>query len=145
LNLFKHIALVYITPTKKLSAFNQAISLAKNYNSKLSLIEYFLKKSPKYFFFETKSEKKAGKIQQTKVREQLKKFKENSAKMGVQIEIHVKSTESIAESILEYVKKNNVDLLIVDHPHVPHFAETHYHAIVNAIHNEIHCNMLTLK
>lgn len=143
--MFEHIAVAYITPTKKITAFKHALSLAKMYDSKITLLEFFLKETPRFFFFETKQEKETGKIQRSKVQEQFNKFKENASKSGIPLDIQIKSTESIVDSILEYVSKNNVDLLIVDHPHVSHLDESYYEDIVNTVHHEIKCDMLTLK
>jgi nucleotide-binding universal stress UspA family protein len=142
---FKHIAVAYFTPVNKSSAFSKGLSLAKNYGSKISLIEYFQRAPPKFFFFETSSEKESGKTKRAKARENLQKFKLTAEKEGVPIDILVKSTDSVSDSIVEYVREQKVDLLIVDHPHLSRFEETFYHDIVNSIHSEVHCNMLTLK
>jgi len=60
--MFKNIAVAYITPTKKMDACYHGLSLAKNYDSKLTLMGFFVKETPKLFFFETKNEKSIGKI-----------------------------------------------------------------------------------
>ena len=145
IKMFKHIAVAYITPTKKTEAFYHALSLAENYDSKLTLMEFFLHESPKFFFFETKKEKETGKVKRTEIKEQLKKLKEKAEKKDISVTIHIESSESIVDSILNYLTANKVDLLIVDHPHVPHLSESHYEDIVNTIHHEIKCDMLTLK
>ena len=143
--MFKNIAVAYITPTKKMDAFYHGLSLAKNYDSKLTLMEFFVKKTPKLFFFETKNEKSIGKIRRTELQDHLDKLKEKAEKRKIPINIHLESTESIVDSILNYLTVNKVDLLIVDHPHVSYLPESHYVDIINTIHHKIKCDMLTLK
>jgi hypothetical protein len=121
------------------------LSLAKNYDSKLTLMEFFVKETPKLFFFETKKEKFIGKIRRTELQDHLDKLKEKAEKRKIQINIHLESTESIVDSILNYLTINKVDLLIVDHPHVSYLRESHYVDIINTIHRKIKCDMLTLK
>ncbi len=143
--MFEHIAVAYITPTKKITAFKHALSLAKKYDSKITLLEYFLKETPRFFFFETKKEKETGKIKRSQIKAQFDKFQKNAEKSGIPLEIKIEATESIVDSILGFVSKNKVDLLIVDHPHVAHLDQSYYEDIVNTVHHEIKCDMLTLK
>lgn len=142
---FKNILVTYVKPTNKETAFEMGLSLAKSSNSKLSVVEFIQADQPEFLFFKTKNNKKKEKEQEQKVLDSLRKFQEKAKQENVQLKTSFESTEALVDSVLQYVKENKIDLLIVDHPHMTHSEETHYNDMVSAIHDEVHCNMLTLK
>ena len=58
LELFKNIAVAIITPTHTKKSFDMGLGLAKKLDANLSVIECVYKIPPKFYFFETKSDKK---------------------------------------------------------------------------------------
>ena len=76
MELFKNIAVAIITPTHTKKSFEMGLGLAKKHNATLSVIECVYKIPPKFYFFETKSDKKIAQSQVTKIKEELKKWKE---------------------------------------------------------------------
>ena len=142
---FKNILVTYVKPTNKETAFDMGLSLAKTNNSQLSVVEFLQTDQPEFLFFKTKKNKEKEEKQKQVVLEALKKFEEKAKQENINLKTLFKSTESLVDSIIQYVESNKIDLLIVDHPHMSHSEETHYNDVVNAIHDEIHCNMLTLK
>jgi len=144
-NAFGNILVTYVKPTNKDIAFDVGLSLAKTNNSKLSVVEFIPEEQPEFLFFKTKKNKKKENEQKHLVENALKKFKEKAKQENIPLKTSFKSTESLVDSIIQYVESNKIDLLIVDHPHMSHSEETHYNDVVSAIHDEVHCNMLTLK
>jgi len=144
-NAFNNILVTYVKPTKKETAFNMGLSLAKTNNAKLSVVEFIPEEQPEFFFFKTKNNKKKENEQKQIVVNALKKFEEKAKQENIPLKTSFKSTESLVDSIIQYVESNKIDLLIVDHPHMTHSEETHYNDVVNTIHDEVNCNMLTLK
>ena len=61
------------------------LGLAKKHGADLSVIECVYKIPPKFYFFETKSDKKITEKQITKIKEELKKWKESALKEGLKI------------------------------------------------------------
>lgn len=144
-NIFKNILVTYVKPTNKETAFNMGLSLAKTHKSQLSVVEFIQPDQPEFLFFKTKKNKERETKQKQIVLNALKKFKEKAKQENIHLKTSFNSTESIVDSIIQYVNSNKIDLLIIDHPHMSHSEETHYNDIVNTIHDEVHCNMLTLK
>jgi GTP-binding protein EngB required for normal cell division len=144
-NIFKNILVTYVKPTNKETAFNMGLAMAKNNHSKLSVIEFSQDVSPQFVFFKTKKDKLKASTHKNKILDLLKKFEEKALEENVYLKTSFKSTESIVDSIVQYVESNKIDLLIVDHPHLSHSEEQHYNDVVNAIHEEVSCNVLTLK
>ena len=143
--LFKNITVAIITPTHTKKSFNLGLALAKKFNAKLSVIECVYKDQPKFYFFETKSDKKIMQEQISKLKEELKKWKELAQKEGVKINTKFTLTDSIAHWVIDYVKEHEVSLLIVDYPKLSMIEANHFDDIINTIHHKAHCHVLTTK
>ena len=143
--MFKNITIAIITPTHTKKSFELGLGLAKKLNAELSVIECVYKIQPKFYFFETDSDKKIMQKQTTKLKEELKKWKELAQKEGVKINTKFALTDSIAHWVIEYVKEHTVDLLVVDYPKLSMVEANHFDDIINTIHHEAHCHVLTTK
>ena len=143
--MFKNIAVAIITPTHTKRSFNMGLALAKKFDTELSIIECVYKIPPKFYFFETKSDKKIMQDQIFKLKQELKKWKELAQKEGLRINTKFALTDSIAHWVIDYVKEHKVDLLVVDYPKLSMVEANHYDEIINAIHHKAHCHILTMK
>ena len=143
--MFKNITVAIITPTHTKKSFELGLGLAKKLDAELSVIECVYKIQPKFYFFETDSDKKIMQKQTTKLKEELKKWKELAQKEGVKINTKFALTDSIAHWVVEYVKEHTVDLLVVDYPKLSMVEANHFDDIINTIHHEAHCHVLTTK
>ncbi len=121
------------------------LALAKKFYAELSIIECVYKIQPKFYFFETKSDKKIMKDQIFKLKQELKKWKEIAQKEGLRINTKFALTDSIAHWVIDYVKEHKVDLLVVDYPKLSMVEANHYDDIINTIHHKAHCHILTTK
>ena len=121
------------------------LELAKKFDSKLSVIECVYKIPPKFYFFETKSDKKITQGQISKLKKELKKWKEIAQKDGIKINTKFALTDSIAHWVIDYVQEHEVDLLIVDYPKLSMIEENHFDDIIKMIHHKAHCHILTTK
>jgi len=134
-----------ITPTHTKKSFYMGLGLAKKFNAELSIIECIYKIPPKFYFFETKSDKKIMQKQIFKLKEELKKWKEMAQKEGIKINTKFALTDSIAHWVIDYVKEHKVDLLVVDYPKLSMVEANHHDDIINIIHQKAHCHVLTMK
>ena len=121
------------------------LGLAKKHEANLDVIECVYKIPPKFYFFETKSDKKIKEDQITKIKEELKKWKDLALKKGIKIDTKFALTDSISHWVIEYVKKHKIDLLIVDYPKLSMTEANHHDDIINEIHHKAHCHVLTMK
>ena len=121
------------------------LALAKKFDTELSIIECVYKIPPKFYFFETKSDKKIMQDQIFKLKQELKKWKEIAQKEGLRINTKFALTDSIAHWVIDYVKEHKVDLLVVDYPKLSLVEGNHYDDIINTIHHKAHCHILTTK
>lgn len=143
--MFKNIAVAIITPTHTKRSFDMGLALAKKFDTELSIIECVYKIPPKFYFFETKSDKKIMQDQIFKLKQELKKWKGMAQKEGLRINTKFAITDSIAHWVIDYVKEHKVDLLVVDYPKLSMVEANHYDDIINVIHHKAHCHILTMK
>ncbi|MDH3311729.1 MAG: universal stress protein [Nitrosopumilus sp.] len=143
--IFKNIAVAIITPTHTKKSFGVGLELAKKFESDFTVIECMYKIQPKLYFFETKSDKKKAQLQISKLKKELENWKKIALKEGIHIKTKFVLTDSIAHWVIDYVKENKIDLLIVDYPKLSMVEMTLYDDIINTIHHESHCHLLTTK
>lgn len=143
--IFKNIAVAIITPTHTKKSFNIGLEMAKKFDTDFTVIECMYKIHPKLYFFETKSDKKIAQQQISKLKAELENWKKIAQKEGVNIKTKFALTDSIAHWVIDYVQENNIDLLIADYPKLSMVEMTLYDDIINTIHHESHCHLLTTK
>lgn len=143
--MIKNITVAIITPTHTRKSFDMGLELAKKFDAELTIIECVYKIPPKLYFFETKSDKKIAQSQISKIKTELENWKKIARKEGVKIRTKFALTDSIAHWVVDYVKEHETDLLVVDYPKLSMVEATHYDAIINTIHRESSCPLLTMK
>ena len=142
---FRKVAVAIITPTHTKKSFELGLEMAKKFDSELTVIECMYKTPPKFYFFETKKKKKLTQNQITKLKEELESWKGIAQKQGVPIKTKLALTENISHWVIDYVKENKIDLLIVDYPKLSIEEITLFDDIINMIHHKSHCHVLTTK
>ena len=142
---FRKVAVAIITPRHTKKSFELGLEMAKKFDSELTVIECMYKTPPKFYFFETKSDKRLTQNQTTKLKKELENWKGIAQKQGVPIKTKLALTENISHWIIDYVKENNIDLLIVDYPKLSLEEITLFDDIINEIHHKSHCHLLTTK
>ena len=106
---FRKVAVAIITPTHTKKSFELGLEMAKKFDSELTVVECMYKTPPKFYFFETKSDKKISENQVAKIKEELKKWKELALKEGLKINTKFALTDSIAHWVIDYVKEHKID------------------------------------
>lgn len=143
--MFKHIVVAFITPSVKLKSFNTGLEFAKKFNADLTVVDCVYQHPPKFHFFETKSDKEATRNLRKKAEKAMKRFEELAKKSKIPTKTRVVLTDNIAHWVIDYVSTHEIDLLIMDHPHLSSFEEAFYEDIIHAIHHEARLPVLTLK
>ncbi|HET6518088.1 MAG TPA: universal stress protein [Nitrosopumilaceae archaeon] len=143
--MFSNITVAIITPIHTKKSFDMGLQLAKKFDSSLTIIECVYKIPPKFYFFETKADKKITQSQISKIKAELEKWEKIAQKNGIKIKTKFILTDSVAHSVVDYVLENKTDLLVVDYPKVSMVEATLYDDIINTIHHEARCHLLTMK
>ena len=142
---FHKVAVAIITPTHTKKSFELGLEVTKKFDSELTVVECMYKTPPKFYFFETKSDKKLTQNQTTKLKKELENWKGIAQKQGVSIKTKLALTENISHWVIDYVKEHKIDLLIVDYPKLSIEEITLFDDIINEIHHKSHCHLLTTK
>lgn len=121
------------------------LELSKKFESELTVVECIYKVPPKFYFFETSSDKRKNKKQTEMAKKELEKWKELAKEHGVKIKTKFAITESIAEWVIDYISDNKIDLVIVDYPKLSKVEATIYDDIIHIIHEKSKCAVLTAK
>ena len=143
--MFKKIGVAIITPVHTKKSFDIGLELAQKFNAELTVVECVYKTPPKWYFFETKSDKKIAQSQLSKIKAELEKWKKTAQSKGIKIKTKFALTDSIAHWVIDYVKENDIDLLVVDYPKLSMVEITIYDDLINTIHHKSHCHLLTTK
>ena len=80
-----------------------------------------------------------------KLKAELETWKRLAQKQGVPIKTKLGLTDNISHWVIDYVKENKIDLLIVDYPKLSMEEITLFDDIINVIHHKSHCHLLTTK
>ena len=142
---FQRIVVAIITPTHTKKSFDLGLEMAKKFDSELTVIECVYKTPPKFYFFETKSDKKVTENQINKLKKELENWKKLAEKAGVPITTKFSLTDNISHWVIDYVKEHKTDLLIVDYPKISLEEITLFDDIIMTIHHKSHCHLLTTK
>lgn len=142
---FRKVAVAIITPRHTKTSFDLGLEMAKKFDSELTVIECMYKTPPKFYFFETKSDKKNSQKQTAKLKAELETWKNLAQKQGIPIKTKLALTDNISHWVIDYVKENKIDLLIVDYPKLSMEEITLFDDIINVIHHKSHCHLLTTK
>ena len=143
--MFKHIAVVFITPTVKTKSFFVGLGMAKKFEGDLIVIDCIYKHPPKFHFFETKSDKESAKKIRQQAKESMAKLEKQANEADIPIKTQIVLSDNLADWVIDFVARNKIDLLIMDHPHLSSFEETFYEDIIHAILHEVRLPVLTLR
>jgi len=143
--MFKRILVVFVGSRIKSKSFLVALGMAKKFDSTVTAINCIYKHVPKFYFFETNSDKKSAEQQKKKASKSLENLEKFADEAGVKVKTRLVLTDSITNWVVDYVKGHKTDLLIMDHPHEPQYDTDFYVDIVNAIHNKVKIPVLMLR
>jgi hypothetical protein len=121
---FHKVAVAIITPTHTKKSFELGLEMAKKFDSELTVIEC---------------------MYMAKLKAELESWKSLAQKQGVPIKTKLALTDNISHWVIDYVKENKIDLLIVDYPKLSLEEITLFDDIINVIHHKSHCHLLTTK
>lgn len=143
--MFKRILVAIISPTHSQKSFDFGLEITQITNAELSVVECRYGTQPTFYFFETKADKRKAKRQKEKMQDELEKWKAIASEKGIKIKTRAALTDSIANWIIEYIKENKIDLVIMDYPKISQVEAAHYDSIISKIHHHARCHVLTTK
>ncbi len=143
--MFQNILVVFITHGHTGHTYEAAFELAKKFNSEITFLKCIVKRAPTFGFFHTKGEKESHKKELEEAEKSFDEIEEEAKKFDVSIKTLVESVESFPDFLVSHIKKNHVDLLIIDSHSLDEAKHQDHKATINKIFEEVSCPLLTLK
>ena len=132
-------------PRNNKDVIDTAFELAKKFNSNIIILKCIYESVPTFAFFKIKSEKKKHTELIKEIELVLKETEEMAKHHNISIKTEYVFVTSLSESVITYMQKNDIDLLVVDSTPPTDIDEGHHKDIINQIYKNIECNVLTLK
>lgn len=143
--MFKNILICSFVPENNKHVFENAIEIAKKFDSNIVSLKCIHEELPTFALFHTKSEKKKKEQLTKKIQTAFDETEKIAKLHNISIKTESVFVESLSEHVSAFVNKNEFDLFIPDFT-PPSDITLHEHKdIVNKIYKNIDCPILTLK
>jgi len=143
--MFNNILICSFVPRNNKHVIDTAFELAKKFDSNIIVLKCIYESIPTFGFFKIKSEKKKHAELTKKIQLALHETEEMANHYNISIKTESIFVTSLSESVITYVQKNDIDLMIVDSTPPTDIDEGYHKDIINHIYKNIQCNVLTLK
>ncbi len=143
--MFNNILICSFVPKNNMHTIDTTFEIAKKFDSSIVFFKCIHKELPTFAFFHRKSEKDKHEGVTKEMQLELEEFEEMAKKNNISTKTEGVFVESLSESVISFVKKNNIDLFVADST-PPSDISLHDHKdVVNRIYKDIDCAILTLK
>ena len=143
--IFKNILVPYDATKSSDIALKAALDLAKSTGSIITFLTCIPEKYS-FGFFKTKSDKKILKKQVQVAEKKLSALKTNITKKGISCKTKIKKTDQVSSCIVDFAKKEKIDLILISKTHVGTYAEKIYReSTTNGIIESAKCSVLLLR
>ena len=140
----KKILLPYDDTESSVKAFKKILSIIENKNSKIILLTCIRDQST-FGFFKTKSDKEHMKKEKERAEKIHEETKRESEKFGIKVISKIVKSDLESKSIIDYAKKENVDVIIMSKSKLSTHAErVYYNSTVDAVFKNAPCMFLYL-
>ena len=140
----KKILLPYDATSSSVKAFKKLLTMIQDMDSKVILLTC-IRDEATFGFFKTKSDKEQLKREKEIAAKNHEKAKKEAEKFRIEIVSKIVKSDLESKSIIEYAKKENVDLLMMSKTQLSTNAEKlYYNSTVEAVFKKTPCMFLYL-
>lgn len=138
----KKILVPYDATASSKKALKQIFSLFENQNSKIILFTCVRDRAT-FGFFKTKSDKQQIKQEKEKAQKFHDDAKKEASDFGLELSSKIVKSDLESKSIIEYAKKENVDVIVMSKSKIlTHAERVYYNSTVDAVFNKTPCLFL---
>lgn len=138
----KKILLPYDATASSVKAFKKILPIIEEQGSKIVLLTC-IRDQATFGFFKTKSDKEHMKKEKERVEKFHEEAKKEGQKFGISISSKIVKSDLESKSIIEYAKKENVDVIIMSKSKLSSHAErVYYNSTVEAVFKKTPCMFL---
>ena len=124
-------------------AFSGAVKLAKNFDSKVTVLSC-IEREPTFVFFETKSDKKSTKKRNNIMKKKISDLQQIAEKSNVQFRSSITNCSVASKCIVSYAKSHKIDLIIMGKSSKINPEKIYHDSTVNYVYGHVDCAMLNI-
>ncbi len=112
-NMFENILVPYDLSDQSTSAFKTALSIAKKYDSKVTLLTCLEGDTWHHYYYDSRADKELIKKQNKIVKPHLQKLEKIAEKNKIPVKSYVLTSKSVINDIVTFAKSRKYDLIVI--------------------------------
>lgn len=145
MRLFQNILVPFDLSTQSTRAFKVALDIAKNYNSKITLLTCLEGDAWKHKFYDSRADEELLKKQKKVTEKYLEKLESLADKNKVTIKSQIIKSKSVVNDIITFAKSRKHDLIVIGSHGRTGFDKVLLGSVANGVSQKTSCPILIVK
>jgi nucleotide-binding universal stress UspA family protein len=145
LKLFKNILVPFDLSAQSTRAFKIALDLAKNYNSKITLLTCLEGDAWHHKYYDASADSELIKKQKKVTKEHLEKLESLADKNNVSVKSQILTSKSVVNDIVTFAKSRKYDLIVIGSHGRTGFDKLLLGSVANGVSQKSTCPVLIVK
>jgi len=143
--LFQNILVPFDLSTQSTRAFKVALDIAKNYNSKVTLLTCLEGDAWQHKFYDSRADAELLKKQKKVTEKYLEKLESLADKNKVTVKSHIVKSKSVVNDIVTFAKSRKYDLIVIGSHGRTGFDKVLLGSVANGVSQKTSCPILIVK
>ena len=143
--MFQNILVPFDLSTQSTRAFKVALDIAKNYNSKVTLLTCLEGDAWQHKFYDSRADDELIKKQKKVTQKHLEKLESLADKNNVTIKSQILKSKSVVHDIVTYAKSRKYDLIVIGSHGRTGFDKLLLGSVANGVSQKTSCPILIVK
>jgi len=143
--LFQNILVPFDLSTQSTRAFKVALDIAKNYNSKVTLLTCLEGDAWQHKFYDSRADAELLKKQKKVTEKYLEKLESLADKNKVTVKSHIIKSKSVVNDIVTFAKSRKYDLIVIGSHGRTGFDKVLLGSVANGVSQKTSCPILIVK
>ena len=143
--MFQNILVPFDLSTQSTRAFKVALDIAKNYNSKVTLLTCLEGDAWKHKFYDSRADAELLKKQKKVTEKYLEKLESLANKNKVTVKSQIIKSKSVVNDIVTYAKSRKYDLVVIGSHGRTGFDKLLLGSVANGVSQKTRCPVLIVK
>ncbi|MDH3279489.1 MAG: universal stress protein [Nitrosopumilus sp.] len=145
MRLFQNILVPFDLSTQSTRAFKVALDIAKNYNSKVTLLTCLEGDAWQHKFYDSRADAELLKKQKKVTEKYLEKLESLADKNKVTVKSHIVKSKSVVNDIVTFAKSRKYDLIVIGSHGRTGFDKVLLGSVANGVSQKTSCPILIVK
>ncbi|MDH3394521.1 MAG: universal stress protein [Nitrosopumilus sp.] len=143
--MFQNILVPFDLSTQSTRAFKVALDIAKNYNSKVTLLTCLEGDAWQHKFYDSRADAELLKKQKKVTEKYLEKLESLADKNKVTVKSHIVKSKSVVNDIVTFAKSRKYDLIVIGSHGRTGFDKVLLGSVANGVSQKTSCPILIVK